>query len=523
MSSILAKWLLAAYIINVPAPRANRNPLQNVEQVRALLERFVAACREPAALEPGEDHFPLRTGGFTLEVRGGRLLLEVWDETRNLARRILRLKDSRPGRLELVVERFGGREGRFLLLDLAHGRSAEARRRGGRLVFREQFRRFLSRQFPEWKIAELSAEAHLQESLSPVYPRALLRRGASGLAALGCPAGAAPGALTFALVWLDYLRRRHPGLVVESLLLYLPHGAERTTCLRLPFLDPGAFQPAVFVYSEQGYEDRLDPADWGNLETRLDPCRAAGPGRLAHLEAWLERLAGLPGVESIPRNDGSLSLRVRGLEFARLTATELRFGLERQTVATEAHLPEIQRLATELARLRRPDAVDRDNPICRLQPEAWLESQVRSHLERLDPALLPAPVYGQVPAMAGGERGIIDLLAAGRDGRLAVIELKASEDIHFPLQALDYWMRVQWHLDRGEFTARGYFPGLPLRTEAPRLLLVAPALDFHPKTEAILRFLSPHIQVERIGLGAGWRAEPQVMFRLRRAERPAPV
>jgi hypothetical protein len=173
--------------------------------------------------------------------------------------------------------------------------------------------------------------------------------------------------------------------------------------------------------------------------------------------------------------------------------------------------------------LRRPDAVDRDNPICRLQPEAWLESQVRSHLERLDPGLLPAPVYGQVPAMAGGERGIIDLLAAHRDGRLAVIELKASEDIHFPLQALDYWMRVQWHLDRGEFTARGYFPSLALRTEAPRLLLVAPALDFHPKTEVILRFFSPQIEVERIGLAAGWRTEVQVMFRLRRAERPATV
>ena len=122
--------------------------------------------------------------------------------------------------------------------------------------------------------------------------------------------------------------------------------------------------------------------------------------------------------------------------------------------------------------------------------------------------------------MAGGERGIIDLVAADRDGRLAVLELKASEDIHFPLQTLDYWMRVKWHLDRGEFTLHGYFPGLALRADPPRLRLVAPALDFHPKTEVILRFFAPQIEVERIGLAAGWRAQLEVMFRLSGAKRP---
>ncbi len=39
-----------------------------------------------------------------------------------------------------------------------------------------------------------------------------------------------------------------------------------------------------------------------------------------------------------------------------------------------------------------------------------------------------------------------------------MIELKASEDVHLPLQALDYWMRVQWHVERREFQANGYFP-----------------------------------------------------------------
>jgi hypothetical protein len=82
------------------------------------------------------------------------------------------------------------------------------------------------------------------------------------------------------------------------------------------------------------------------------------------------------------------------------------------------------------------------------------------------------------------------------------------------LQALDYWMRVQWHLRRGEFGQQGYFPGIPLGNEPPRLLLVAPSLHFHPTTETILRYFAPEIPVERIGLGLEWRRTLKVAFRL---------
>ena len=96
-----------------------------------------------------------------------------------------------------------------------------------------------------------------------------------------------------------------------------------------------------------------------------------------------------------------------------------------------------------------------------------------------------------MPAFAGGERGILDLLAVDHAGRLAVVELKASADLHLPLQALDYWIRVKWHLDRGEFGRAGYFPGIELRPEPPRLLLVAPSLEFHPTTGDHPRASSP--------------------------------
>jgi len=242
------------------------------------------------------------------------------------------------------------------------------------------------------------------------------------------------------------------------------------------------------------------------------------PSRVA---GWVEHLRSLPGVDAVRRPDGALSLRVRGLEFARTAHGELLFGLRKRAAATEANLAEIEQLAREIERLRSPSAPDRENPLYQQQPEAWLEAQVRAQLEQIDATLQPDQVYAQAPTLSGGDRGIIDLLAADRDGRLAVLELKASEDIHLPLQALDYWIRVVWHLERGEFTQYGYFPGRVLARKWPRLLLVAPALCFHPKTETILRFFAPEIEVERVGLGADWRRSLKVMFRLRGADRPA--
>jgi hypothetical protein len=153
-------------------------------------------------------------------------------------------------------------------------------------------------------------------------------------------------------------------------------------------------------------------------------------------------------------------------------------------------------------------------------PEAMLEAVVRRQLPRLDPQLAPDPVYGQVPAFAGGDRGVLDLLAAEHSGRLAVLELKASADLQLPVQALDYWMRVRWHNQRGDFTRLGYFPALPLCRRPPRLLLVAPALEFHSTSEALLRYYAPEIEVERVGLGVEWQRDIAVMFRLPGAQSP---
>ena len=94
-------------------------------------------------------------------------------------------REARPGRLELEVEHFGGRTGALTLVDLDRTSNRDARRRGARLKYRERFRQSLHRQFSDWRVAELSTEADLHHSLSPSYPRALLRKGTIALAAIG--------------------------------------------------------------------------------------------------------------------------------------------------------------------------------------------------------------------------------------------------------------------------------------------------------------------------------------------------
>ena len=96
-----------------------------------------------------------------------------------------------------------------------------------------------------------------------------------------------------------------------------------------------------------------------------------------------------------------------------------------------------------------------------------------------------------------------------------VRELKADEDIHLPLQGLDYWSRVEWHHARGEFPRFGYVEARELSTEKPLLFLVAPALHVYPSTDTLLRYLSPEIEWEFVGIDERWREGVKVVFRKR--------
>ena len=156
-----------------------------------------------------------------------------------------------------------------------------------------------------------------------------------------------------------------------------------------------------------------------------------------------------------------------------------------------------------------------------MTPERWLESLVCHNVQAIDHELDPTCVYSQVPAFSASDRAVIDVLGITRSGRLVVIELKAEEDLHLPVQGLDYWSRVRWHQQRGEFQRFGYFSGRELSPEPPLLYLVAPALHLHPTTEALLRYVAPEIDVRVAGLDERWRDDLRVVFRKHRRARAA--
>ncbi len=506
-----------------PFPRKCVSPQteQEIVSLHATVKRFLATSRQPVLMEAGDDPIRLSAENFFIELTRGRLMVQAWDEHRNIVRRVVGLHKERPGRLELSIERFGRRPGLLTLADRSRPRNHAVSEQARRATFREQFRRSLLRQFPGWKLAHLSSEAVLEHSLSPVYPRALVHRGGTGWAAIAAPvdSGSSTGVLAFGLIWLDYLRKRERRITIEGLVLLLPEGSQQTTCLRLHCLNPKAVRFQIFLYAPDGYEQRVDPNDYGNLQTRLE-IRRSGPESQKVDARILEALDELPETERIPCPDGSISYRVRGIEFARYSAGELLLGIDRKRRVKVPALDEVRALAAELARLRRAQASDRNHSLFTRKPEAWLESQVRAHLEVIDPTLISSPVYGEVPAFAAGERGVLDLLAADHRGRLTVLELKAAADPQLPMQALDYWIRVRQHTRTGEFSRKGYFPGVSLSAEAPRLLLVAPSLEFHSTTEILLRYFRPEIDVDRIGVTMDWKREVNVVFRLQGAKKP---
>jgi hypothetical protein len=154
---------------------------------------------------------------------------------------------------------------------------------------------------------------------------------------------------------------------------------------------------------------------------------------------------------------------------------------------------------------------------------------LRAGIAELLPGLRQDLLYTQVPAISVGDRGMLDLLTLDRNGRLTVIELKADEDLHLPLQALDYWIRVRaLNAERqpaggggravSAFERQGYFAGAEVSEREPRLLLAAPALRIHPANEPVLRYFSPQVEWELIAVTEHWRRDLQVVFRKRSGE-----
>ena len=482
--------------------------------LRDAVETFIARAAQPSVLDAGEEPLSLVPGQWHLREWNGRLVLEAWAGERSLVRKIVRLGEQQPDRLTLVTERFPRKEGETRIADLGAPSGIAMGRKTSRLAFTARFGLLLAREFPDWRVCEVSAEPNMEHSLSPLYTRALLRLGSQMIAAVAAPPDSddPAGIVAQGLVWLARLRQREKNHGIGQLFLFVPRGAEAGAALRASFLNPNAVLCHMQTYDERDRVAPVEFSDLGNARSTLPPCH-----RPATPNSGPDSIPALEGVDRVPQADGSIHFQVRGLEFARWSGSRLMCNLGQPR---RCSLAELEAMARELVRLRTPDPCDPQHPLYTRFPEGWLESSVRRQPQTLDAALLPAPLYGQVPVFLGPGRDVVDILGVDHTGRLVVIELKVAPDLQLPFQALDYWARVNRHLAAGDFERQGYFPGVTLRREPPRLLLAAPALAFHSTTETVLGFLAPGIEVTRVGVAEDWRRQLRVMFRLTGSKRP---
>jgi hypothetical protein len=506
-------------------------PLDSATLAREL-EEFLAYSRNALVLEDGRQIFDLRSARYSVSGEHGKALLHLWSQERNLVRRVLAC-ERRGGTLKLAAQRFGQSKPAKLEIILAGDARSPVARKSARSAYDALLQQVLEREYPNATIEPLRSTMDLEHSFSPVYSRGLLGIGRSAFAVMGVnqlePQAAVDGVLTFAILWLDHCRRHgSERTYVEGLKLFVPAARSDVVRERMAHLNHATAKFELYAFDERERHLRqLDCRDRGNIATHLVQCTNVSAARdrfAASIAAVLQAAGERAGeVEIAALSASEIAFRVHGLEFARARVPleavsfarnqELVFGLGcAEHVLDEQTQPAFDELVARVLAGRHA-AAGRNSVLWRMHPERWLESLVKQDVALVDSRLNAAEVYSQVPAFSASDRAMIDVLAATQEGRLAVLELKAEEDIHLPLQGIDYWARVNQHHARGEFRRFGYFAHTELLPQPPLLLLVAPALHVHPATDTLLRYLSPEIECTLVGIDENWREGVKVVFR----------
>lgn len=496
------------------------------ESFRALqheVETFIQSLAHPVVVEDEVELFDLTAASWQLSVQFDKLLFEAWNPARTLARRVEEVAYRDGDRLGIFVRKPHARETSVVEFRELHPKQRAGRGRE-RSAFKQEFVAMLKRELQGWRLERVSNRSDREHSFSTWYTRGLARQGRTGCAFVGLSKDEAPAAadavLAFGLIWLDWLRSRSDRTVVPGLRIYLPREAVELNAHRAAAINHRAMQLEIYEWNGGAERPtRVDLEATGGVAARLVPHR---PNE-ALISRHRELLRGLldDAVDKLAMSTDSsgkfVSARVAGLEIARIEgdlSPKIYFGLEGSVRRLdESRHEEFRTFVSRVLSKRNATSEETSDEFFRLQSERWLESMLVDDITRIDPALSPEFVYPQVPAFSRTDRGVIDILTATRDGRLAVMELKLEEQINLPFQALDYWLRVEKLRQQWKFQDYGYFPDMELADAPPLLYLVVPAFRFHSTTTRLLRYLDSSITVMQIGINDQWRHGIKVLFR----------
>lgn len=318
--------------------------------------------------------------------------------------------------------------------------------------------------------------------------------------------------LTTAILWLAKLEMRRKNPIDEIWIIGEKKIARNLRKLHALLERPVKSHILIFEIAKTGLK-KLPALDLGDL-WREKPRKLILPAEVEMSETAQTIISISPEKMDVMFAKNGESIRFHGLPFARVRkmpgSENAWFGIERtKRTLNDASQTDFRQLIEHLETYRSSDSASKRHELHRLSPESWLESILRRNIKLLDANLILAPIYNQFRTFADK----IDLLALRKDGRLVIIEIKASPDREMPFQAADYWRKIEHLRRRGELKRAKVFGNLEILDMPALVYAVAPALSFHRDFEYFAKMLSKKIELWRFELHENWREEIKVIAR----------
>jgi hypothetical protein len=471
---------------------------------------------------------PLRRAEIDIHLSHDRLMLSCWTEKGTRTWRILGWRWNGQTLVLQASRRMGAEQPLLELVPRAPATAIAATIRAARQVRCDRLARLACDLQPRTTIERSALSPGTRPGQPGRYARILLRWKGERIAVTGPVILSHPSTvdafLSSTLLWFTRTRERTKPPFIEQLWLIVSETLVKSLCYRVALL-------------------RESLRDVIRLFVIDDELRALSPVACPERhELWTKRLARFPPVPvstlteqtraivaeapeaiDVVHSRHGATLRYFGLPFARVRSLmgveKVWFGIDsaHRRLLDDSSWREWQNLLRDLRERRCASTLDHRHAFYRTAAEAWLESLLRRDITKLDPGLIIAPLHAQFRTAHSGKLGIrpIDLLALRQDGRLVVIELKASEDREHVLQGADYWRRVEGHRRRGHIAKAKLFGDKRIMDEAPLVYLVAPTLRVHPSFYTLARCISTGIEIYRFDLNEDWRSGIRVMRRMR--------
>ncbi len=501
--------------------------IAQVEAAAAAIHEHVSSQTEWFMSVNGRPPFSINTAEFEFSVAQARLLLSCWTESGAQTWRVHAWRWTGDKLALQASRRLNAEHATIELVPRASAKAIVASIAAARQERCEKLAQLVAERLSA-KIEKSVLSPGMRRDQPGRYARIILRLPHERVAATGIVARSdvrnIDSLFSSALLWFDRSLSSPKKPPINRLMLVVEHGILEAARQRHVLLRD-SLRERIGLFEIDDDWKTIDAAKswerkylWRKRLNRFPPIHES-----EHSEVIDEIIATKPeAIDAVGSRHGQ-TLRYHGLPFARtrrvMNRDRLWFGIEgsRRRSLDEYHRRDWLKLLRDLETYRHADCRDRRNWLYCASGEAWLESILRRDISRLDPGLIIAPLHAQFRTSHGGPTGArpIDLLALRHDGRLAVIELKVSEDREHVFQGVDYWRRVEAHRRRGHISLAKLFGDREISDDPPLVYLVAPALRFHPSFATLARTIAPDIEIYRFDINEDWRSGVRVVRRER--------